>query len=241
MTTPDERSGITPWPVPDATAHAIVFGGSFDPPTRAHIDLALAARDLIDPAAWLVLVPAARSPHKHDGPLAPGADRVAMLAIALRDAPNTAIWTDELDRAADGVASYMVTTLERAAEVAPTAHLRLLIGADQAVAFHRWRAPRRIIELAEPAVILRAPVLSREAFADALIEARDWSSEEITRWLSRLLPLPPIDASATEARDLLEQNESTSCNRGRLQEVLDDRVLEYIAQRGLYGFTRPAS
>ena len=241
MTTPDERSGITPWPVPDATAPAIVFGGSFDPPTRAHIDLALAARDLIDQAAWLVIVPAARSPHKQQGPRASDADRLAMLTSALRDADRAAIWTDELDRAGDSTPSYMVTTLERAALVAPAARLRLLIGADQAASFHRWREPRRIIELAEPAVILRAPALTPEDLRCILAEAGAWSDAEIERWLGRVLPMTSIDASATEARDLLEQNESTSGNRSRLQEVLDERVLDYIVARGLYGLSRPAS
>ena len=54
----------TPIPIPEGCERALFFGGTFDPPHAAHLDLACAVRDdwMGDDAA-LVFIPAARSPH----------------------------------------------------------------------------------------------------------------------------------------------------------------------------------
>lgn len=228
---------ITPWPIPDASAPAIIFGGSFDPPTRAHVSVAADARDATDPAAWLVFIPAARSPHKDAGPNASNADRLDMLDAAIASLPRAVTWTDELDRATAGQPSYMAQTLERAHAVAPSTRLRLLIGADQAIAFHRWHEPRRIIELAEPIVLMREPAETEAELHKALRAAAFWSDDELASWRERISAVDVIDASATEARGLLASNTAiadTNESTSRLREVLDDRVLGIILERGLY-------
>src|SRR5690606_22048246 len=104
-------------------------------------------------------------------------DRLAMLRLALSEAgasegaaDRIAIWTDEIDRerwaaeaGAEARPSYMVDTLRRAAravgrggaagEAAPS--LTLLIGADQALAFHCWAECREVLRLAEVVVMPR--------------------------------------------------------------------------------------
>jgi len=51
------------FPVPEGAREVVVFGGSFDPPTRAHTALPIASRDAMG-ADHLVYIPAARSPFK---------------------------------------------------------------------------------------------------------------------------------------------------------------------------------
>lgn len=143
----------------DDCTSVLLFGGVFDPPHAGHVSLAALARDeVMGKGTELVFVPAACSPHKPGGAIASDSHRLAMLELATSDVPNCSIWTDELDR---GGASYWVETLERArAQLNTSVLMRFLIGADQAIAFHRWRAFADILSLAEPIVMLREPMLS---------------------------------------------------------------------------------
>lgn len=189
----------TAWPAP-AAAPVLLYGGTFDPPHRAHVELAVAARDtLFGPDGWLVYVPAARSPHKPDGPVASDAHRLAMLGLATKARERTAIWTDEIDRAAHGRGgpSYWIDTLRRAVSVADEAvPLRFLIGADQAVAFHRWRDAYEIHPIAEPAVMLREPHSTAETLGLALRNA----GIDPDPWLGRVVDVPVRPESSTEVR-----------------------------------------
>lgn len=237
----DADPPITPLASPGETlgsdAPVLLSGGSFDPPHRAHIDLALAARDRVTPGGWLVFVPAARSPHKKDNPIAPGDDRVAMLRAATQGFSGVLIWTDELDRAARDSAragrpappSYWVQTLRRARRaLGGSRDLRFLIGDDQAASFHKWHDARGILRLAEPVVLLR---VGDEAALRVSLEASGfWTPDEVSAWLGRVVPGERIDLSATEVRRLLRTGE----NERRLAEALHPDVLAYIREHGLY-------
>ncbi len=217
----------TPIPVPADAAAVILCGGVFDPPHRAHTGLPALARDAAVPGAWLVFVPASRSPFK-SAPLATDADRLAMLKLSLAPLPRSAIWTDELDRARPGEPSYWIETLARARRaLGPGVELRFLIGADQALGFHRWREPRRILELAEPLVMLRSPAEHANALADGLRSAHFWSDHEIDRWLDRIVPVPIFEVSGTAIRARLAAGE-------REIPELDPSVLDYIRRGRLY-------
>ncbi len=226
----------------------VLIGGTFDPPHRAHIELPLRVRDDLERRsgcvgrAWLVYIPAARSPHKGAGPVASDTDRVNMLKLALTGHERAGIWADEIDRGrGEGVPSFTVDTLARAREWldahgCASAKIRLLIGADQALAFHRWREPRRIIELAEPAVMLRPPVTTQQQLMEGLKSAGTWSDEELAAWMSRVVSAGVIDAAATTVRDALASRSSDSA---RIPAILDERVLEYINSHHLYASPVP--
>lgn len=230
---------ITPLDIPPGVTALIFYGGTFDPPTRAHIELPALARDAVLPEAVLVYIPAARSPHKPGGPDAPDDARVEMLAAALQGRPHARIWTDEIDRAkATGEPSYMVETLRRARSAlggdpgATNTNFRLLIGADQALAFHRWKDHAEIAELAEPLVMLRTPSESADDLLDQLAQTDAWTSAELERWRSRIAPVPTMGVSATDAREILKSRGSDS---SALEALLPAPVLAIIRKRGLYG------
>lgn len=220
----------------------LVFGGTFDPPHRAHVELPEAARAALNFGAVLY-VPAARSPHKSSGPRASDADRVDMLRAALADRGDVAsISTFEIDaaRAATSTAaraaapSYTIDTLRALARAHPKATLRLLIGADQAAAFHRWREPKEIIALAEPVVMLRAPA----EHADALLAsmAPHWPAAELERWRARIVAVPLVHADATSLRAALARRAHTpGAHDSIIRDVLHPDVLRLIDERGLYG------
>jgi nicotinate-nucleotide adenylyltransferase len=212
---------ITPLPLPPTATSILLFGGTFDPPHRAHIQLAAQARDaVLGPTGWLLFTPAARSPLKSAAAVATNRDRLNMLRLATRGLQNTAIWTDELDR---GPPSYTIDTVRRARQLlGPLPTLRLLIGADQAAIFHHWRDFRDLFREAQPVVLLRAPFGDKRSLQGALKAANAWTEAEIERWLDAVADLPPIDVSSTGIR--------TALGPGNV----DAAVGEYIRERGLY-------
>jgi len=218
--------GATDIRFPSSVRTVAIYGGTFDPPTRAHVELPIAVVDAID-AHWLLVIPASTSPFKAGGAHASDPQRVEMLELAFANRPCLTVTPIELHR---GGTSYTVDTLRSLSDSFPEIAFRLIIGADQAQSFHRWREAHAIIECAEPAVMLRGDGEG----VDGLIEsmAPHWSSKELDQWRSRIVKIPTLDASSTEARAIL----SSPCpDETRLIELLNPTVLDYIKEQGLYG------
>ena len=201
----------------------LIFGGSFDPPTIAHRVQPSRVAEMID-ADRIIYVPAAVSPHKLDHPPIDPAHRVAMLKLAIDGLSDVEISTIELDREGP---SYMIDTLRsfrgRIDEAQP---LHLLIGDDQAMAFHRWKDWSDILELAEPVVMPRLHT-DPESMAAALSAEGQWSDEEIRRWIEWRIDLPIMDVEATIIRERIARNEP-------VDDLLAPDVFDYIGTNQLY-------
>ncbi len=225
-----------PFGPPDA--RVLVFGGTFDPPHRGHVEQPPRARLAVD-ADWVLYVPAARSPHKEGGPEADGGDRVRMLRAALAGVPRTSVSTIELDRAADGDPSWTIDTIRELRRLAPAAtRFELLIGDDQARGFHRWRGADELLALAPPRVMLRSSGDGGAELARTL--AGHWPPDRIAWWRSRVVELPILEVEATRIRSLLD-GPRTDAARRELRASVPDAVLEVIDRRGLYRRPRPAA
>lgn len=196
--------------------HILLFGGSFDPPHRAHVKLPELARQAVG-ADGVLYVPAARPPHKLEVKQTPAEHRLAMLRLALHDAPHAAISTIELDRAGDGEPSYTINTLEALMRQCPGAKFQLLIGADQAAIFDRWRRYADLERLAKPLVMVRPPDTVESVLARLSEAQRD-------RWRPRVLALPQMDVSSTAIRASLANT----------QADVAPQVARYISEHGLY-------
>lgn len=222
----------TPWPLPADARVVLIVGGSFDPPHVAHLSLPVELRDRFVAGAAVLFVPAAASPFKPGLTQTPAVDRARMLTLAVdrltrSGTPGLAVWTDEIDR---GQPSFTVDTLRRARLVAPDASLRLVIGADQAAAFHRWREWSEILRLAEPIVLLRPPMGGLDELAAALRASGAWSESEIEAWRARSVGARLVDVSSTEIRDTIRARDVDAVPA----EWLDDDVRAFIRERGLY-------
>lgn len=229
--TPDAPPSCEPdWtiapPLPESVRTLLLFGGAFDPPHRSHVELPVFVRDAIG-ADWLLYIPAARTPLKTTGPIATADDRLSMLKLALPGQARTSVTDVEIRR---GGVSYTLDTLRQLRErLGPRITFRLLIGADQAASFHRWREPERVIELAEPVVMLRSPHESEEELMARLGE--HWPPRELERWKSRIIQAPTSDASSTEVRRVLATEGPDSPT---LETLTPAPVRDYIAARHLY-------
>lgn len=199
---------------PDLTPYRrlLIFGGSFDPPHVAHAELPLLVAAQIG-ADVVVYVPAGKAPHKLDKVQTDPAHRLAMLRLAVADLPHAVVVSDEVERVGDGRPSYTVDTLEKLAErIAPDAQMRLLIGTDQVEIFDSWYRAERVVELAEPVVMMRPPTT-----ADDLPEA----------WRSRVVAVPTTEVSSTTIRQRVASGES-------LDGWVHPDVADYIRQHRLY-------
>jgi len=207
---------------PTAADRLIVYGGTFDPPHRAHVTLPFLVAERLG-ADGVLFIPAGQPPHKPDRPVAAAAHRLAMLHHALGDRDDAAVCDYEIRQ---GGKSYTWQTLEHLRRTLEEGvELRLLIGADMAVIFDQWARPERIEQLAEPVVMLRPPHETRAALLDQL------APERRSTWAKRLVEVPAMDISSTEVRRRLAD---PTADERALREWLPPAVLHYIREHGLY-------
>jgi nicotinate (nicotinamide) nucleotide adenylyltransferase len=229
----------------------MVYGGTFDPPHFYHtIGPLQAVLRLMPERGWLLYVPAARNPLKPRRVMADH-HRLEMLKRALDVPGPRSIWTDELDRAAwlrqrgERRPSYMVETIQRLRRALATmglsgVELRLLIGADQAAEFHRWKDARRLFELARPAVMPREPIETVSSLFMALKGTGAWSGRELARWCECMAPVYPMEASSTALRAALARAPAYPEKWERYEDLsgITTAVARYIVEHGLYGVGR---
>ncbi|MBX3373314.1 MAG: nicotinate (nicotinamide) nucleotide adenylyltransferase [Phycisphaeraceae bacterium] len=198
----------------------LLFGGTFDPPHRAHLEIADRARRATG-AAEVLFIPARQNPLKDGAPGATAGQRLEMLSLALAGIPWAHVSRIEVDRPGP---SWFVETLRTLAAAHPDRTHRFILGSDQAALLHRWREPEAILALADPVIVLRPPHDDAASFLrDAPpLRSPGW-------WRHRLLDGEPLPHASTSIRDL--------CASGHTDQAsawLDPSVLAYIEAHGLY-------
>jgi nicotinate-nucleotide adenylyltransferase len=181
-----------------------VFGGSFDPPHIAHF---LTASFVLAVGEFerVLVVPAFE--HPLDKRLTPFADRLDLCENAFADLPRVEVSGIEADLPRP---SYTIRLLERLHADRPGEPLRLIIGSDVLPETPRWHDFEGVKALAPPFVITRAG-FEGEGLGPALLP----------------------DVSSTRVRELLARRGDPAVE-SELAWLVPRRVLERIAQRGLY-------
>jgi nicotinate-nucleotide adenylyltransferase len=128
-----------------------LFGGSFNPVHLGHLLIAQAALQELG-LSRLAFIPAAESPFKPGAQLAPAAERLRMLRLAL--AGQRQCWVDGQEIARGGV-SYSIDTVRDYAARFPRAELWCVIGGDHARLLPKWRAAEELAKLVQFAVVPR--------------------------------------------------------------------------------------
>ena len=161
----------------------ILFGGSFDPIHHGHLTVAMAAvRQLNANECWLI--PAFDAPLK-DRKLTPFHHRVNMIKAAI--APYEQLFIHSIE-ATLPLPNYTVTTLQHLIEMYPDTKFVLLIGADQAADFHRWKEPDTIRSLVDIAVYPRKGFSHAQGFMSIDQKTVEVSSTEIRQGASTQTP-----------------------------------------------------
>ena len=131
-----------------------VFGGTFDPVHIGHLIVATELRFALA-LDRVLFVPAGRPPHKTGQEVSPDEHRLAMLELALADAPGFEISRVDIDRVGP---SYTVDTLAILRQELDSAALVFLMGEDSLRDLPTWRDPNGIAKLAELGVARRPAV-----------------------------------------------------------------------------------
>jgi nicotinate-nucleotide adenylyltransferase len=189
-----------------------LFGGTFDPIHRGHLEVAEACARRLNLEVVLV-IPSSQPPHRPP-PQASATDRLAMVELAVAGRPPLLASDIEVRR---GGVSYSVDTVRALAALHPEAELVLLLGWDAAADFHDWHEAAAIGRLARIAVFNRTGATPPDVGLTALGLPPDAAYIEV--------PSPSV--SATSVREAITQE-----SRG--PTFLPELVATYIREHGLY-------
>lgn len=128
-----------------------LFGGSFNPVHLGHLLVAEAAREELK-LHRVIFTPAAMSPFKPGMTLAPAAQRVRLIRLALAGLSHCDVDDQEITR---GGISYTIDTVRDYARRYPNASLFYLIGADHIQQLPKWRDADELANLVEFVIIPR--------------------------------------------------------------------------------------
>jgi len=196
---------------PDRTRIGL-FGGTFDPIHRGHVEVADAVRTALALDRMLVVV--ANQPwQKADRPVSAAEDRYAMVEAAIRDRPGLVPCRVELDR---GGPSYTVDTVRALRAQEPSAEVVVVVGADVVAGLDTWHEHEALRDLVTLAVVDRpgAPVV-----------------DPPVGWRFVHVPVDPIDVSSTDLRARLEAGDPVDA-------WVPDAVIRCLSERGLYATGR---
>ncbi|HEY2064336.1 MAG TPA: nicotinate-nucleotide adenylyltransferase [Gemmatimonadaceae bacterium] len=189
-----------------------IFGGSFDPPHLGHLLPVIDAAETLGLEA-VRFVPTAIQPLKVGRMSAAPEHRLAMTRRLIAGIPGFSADSTEIDR--NGL-SFTVDTLASLAAANPGAELVLLLGADAFALFDQWREPRRILELASVAVLVRGD----EEMPDVPASAQNAGHVQLLRTRR-------VDISSTELRARVADGRT-------IRGFVPAAVADYIAEHRLY-------
>ncbi|MGZ6255628.1 MAG: nicotinate-nucleotide adenylyltransferase [Candidatus Limnocylindria bacterium] len=199
-----------------------ILGGTFDPPHIGHLWLATLAADSLD-LSHVLLMPAARPPHKGRSAVSNAADRVMMTRLAIGGDPGLDLSLVEMERPGP---SYTVDSLAQLrAHLGDGTRLVLIMAADSFGQIESWHDPDRLLELAELAVGPRP---------GSPMPERTWLRERFGAKAARihLLEGPSLDLSSSEIRARVAAGRP-------IRYLVPRAVEELIVSRGLYRRRRP--
>ncbi|MGA2455175.1 MAG: nicotinate-nucleotide adenylyltransferase [Solirubrobacteraceae bacterium] len=198
-----------------------ILGGTFNPPHRGHLAVALHARNELA-LDRVLLIPAHVAPYKSDGDARrggydPGPEhRLRMCQLAVAGQDGLSVCAVEIER---GGLSYTVDTLRSIHSSHPDAQLTLIVGADTAGTLGTWREPQRLLELAQLAVAARAGAAQRRVLDTIAAIDRNAAVS--------FLEMPTIEVSSSLVRQRVADGAA-------VEELVGPAVAGYIAEHGLY-------
>ena len=198
-----------------------ILGGTFDPIHLGHLLLAEEGREILA-LDKVLFVPAGEPWLKAGQPLTAAIHRLRMVELATADNPHFEVLRWEVERPGP---SYTVDTLERLRrEWGAAVELHFILGLDSLADFPRWKAPERILQLANLAVVPRPGY--RESDGDSIFDGIKSLYPEYADRITRLA-VASVAISATDLRRRAAIGQS-------LRYRTPAAVGEYIGKWGLY-------
>ena len=188
-----------------------IMGGSFDPPHKAHLEIANAACESLS-LDEIFFIPAFSAPLKPNPHSASFGDRLEMLKIALGNFGRK-FRILEIERERGGV-SYSIDTVKFLRKKIKGARFFWIIGTDQLLSLHKWRNIEELANLVSFAVVKRG--------AEKMENPNLPECAKI-----EVVPFEPMEISSTCIREKLK-------NGNFENDFVDENVLNYIKEKKLY-------
>jgi nicotinate-nucleotide adenylyltransferase len=216
-----------------------VFGGTFNPIHKGHL---MVAERVLHHFSLdrLYIIPCRVPPHKFPTFLAPAAERVRMIQLALPADPRYCLSDVEIQRKGR---SYTIDTVDHfKARITPGATLFLIMGMDAFLEIHTWKNYRRLLDSVQPVVVSRpmdggVQVSDDVSRMDGYIRSRlseDYRYvDEPPCWQRageirvHLLPIQPMAISSSQIRQRVRTGKE-------IVDLVPPTVNAYIEQKELY-------
>ena len=193
-----------------------VFGGSFDPIHKEHIQLAKEAIKSLR-LDKLFVMPANMPPHKPGKILSANEDRLEMCRLAFENVEKVEVSDYEI---AKGGTSYTYLTCKHFRSEYKDAEIYWLVGTDMLRDFPTWKEPNSILQDVTLAVCARAET-------DGWLENEQQAFFEKFKKKFAVISYNGADVSSTKIRVLAGAGM-------RLTDFTDEKVAAYIEEKGLY-------
>ena len=190
-----------------------IYGGTFDPIHKGHLEVARAAADTFD-LERVLLIPVGVPPHRGGRPEATYLDRYRMVELACEADTRFEVSDLEAERK-DGRPNYSIDTIQRVKSgLACGDRLFFVIGCDAFGDIQTWHRWEEVVRGTEWIVVSRP--------------GSECDEERVPRgarvhWLRDVA----VPVSSTELRRRLREDE-------RVADWLPGNVREFIRSRGLY-------
>lgn len=195
----------------------LIFGGTFNPPHKGHIDLLKACENVINPDEIMV-IPSNIPPHKEAHDLASSNDRVSMCRLAFSEFSNLTVSDIEIERKGK---SFTVDTLAEIKEKYPQHKLYFVTGSDMYLTLEQWHRFEDIFKLAVILTSARNDEDYNKLISHQAHLSRHYDIESI------VLEKPVVEVSSTEVREKIKFNLSAD-------DLISGNVFDYIKTNNLY-------
>lgn len=192
-----------------------VFGGTFDPIHNGHLAIAESVRLQLGLDKVIFVVAADQWLRKHP-PEASATDRFNMVKLAVGTVPYFS--ASDVDLVRQGHTYTIDTLRDLRTQLGDSVALKLIIGADAANSFHRWKHAEKIqsfatvVVVGRPTMKIKTPLLGGDLNTDIEV---------------KYLEGPMVNVSATMIRNL---NKSEK----QIEEFTPQAVIDYIKSKRLY-------
>jgi nicotinate-nucleotide adenylyltransferase len=220
---------------------AAIYGGTFDPVHKGHLEVARRVLELFE-LAEVLFVPACVPPHK--SVVSSAFHRFAMLALATNEEDRFRLLTVELDEPARPYAVDTVARLQN--ELGAERRLFFMIGADSWSEITSWHDWQRLLKMCDVIVVTRPGFELSATLPEGsarVVDVRGMNRSEISGVLDSgdggdgshngpkvfLTDAAMMDIAATEIRAAARAGE-----HDRVGEMVPAAVATYIEKYELY-------
>ena len=204
-----------------------IFGGSFDPIHKGHIESLKSVTEQLNLSKVLV-IPNKVSPLK-DLSVASSLEKIKMLEIAFKDFKEIEIEDYELKKEGP---SFMIETLQYLnKKLGKEKHFLLIIGEDSFQSFNRWKNYQHIVKMTS-ILVMNRPGLNNDLTTKAIELHQDYientcRDNNFKKGKIYFIKIKPNPASSTNIRENID-------DKSVLAEGLDDDVLKYLQEQKIY-------